>query len=112
MAKTTFTVPFTGDILTARNSREERACRHFVLAIECAIDIYREELAGGYECKSASEAYEHLHYRAGEIEGFARALDWLGVMTRESRLHYIRSIFAIDMKDRILAEMEASNECA
>ena len=110
MAKTTYTVPITGDILTARNEREAKAARHFILAVELAVDIAREEFADGYN----SEAYENLHYRAGEIEGYARALDWLGVMTREAHMHFIRSIFTAETTEKILAEVrgEACDECA
>lgn len=104
--KTTFIVPITGDTLTARNQREERACKHFIINIEVAAGICREEMADGYN----TTAHDGVLYRAQEIEGFAKGLMWLGVMSREEYLHYLSSIFAGNIIEYVLRGEEACGE--
>lgn len=109
MATTTFNIPVVGGTVTARNKREERAARHFLIKIDVAVSICRDEMADGYN----TEAHDALHRRAMEIAGFAQALLWEGMLDKaeyhDTCIGY-SSIFAGKVIDYIRGE--ACDECA
>lgn len=109
MAKTTFNIPIVGGTITARNKREEKAARHFLIKIDVAVSICRDEMADGYN----EEAHENLFERAKGIEGFAQAMLWAGMLTQEDYLDGVglASVFAGNVIDYILRG-EACDECA
>lgn len=109
MAKTTFNIPIVGGTITARNAREERAARHFLIKIDVAVSICRDEMADGYN----EEAHDALHRRAMEIAGFAQAMLWEGMLTQEDYLAAVglSAVFTGNVIDYILRG-EACDECA